>query len=86
MRHFSLSPQWINRIEKSLLPWMQDELKPVNGAGDKLLIEDALSVDMYLGIKAHGEKTVHLYLSPSSYCDSGNVKMVEMQFCASCKS
>lgn len=84
MRHFSLSPLWINRIEKSFLPWMQDELKPVNEAGDKLLIKDALSVDMYLGTKAYGEKTVHLYLSPCSYSDIENVKMVERQFCASC--
>ena len=42
MRCISLSPGWINRIDETLLPWMQEQLRPVDESGHALNIEDGL--------------------------------------------
>ncbi len=85
MRHIAIAPHWINRIDETLLPWMQDQLKPVDEDGKPLEIEDATYINIYLGV-ADSEKTVHLHLPPCVYADFDKMELIEIQFCATSNS
>ena len=77
MRNISITPAWIKQIDATLIPWLQDQLHPVDEKGKSLDINDATCLNL-----SFGADSVNVKIPSGALVDHENQKWYETCFTA----